>query len=84
MPEQDRPIKITEKAFKKLKDRITKRIMKNIDKQVTNIVQEKLDKVSWPCENTIEKNINTINASLVVLKNDFSMIRDKSDHMIDW
>ena len=82
MPEQDRPIEITEKAVKKLEDRITKRIMKNIGKLVTDIVQEKLDKVSWPCENTIEKDINTINASLVVLKNDFSKLRDEWDHMI--
>ena len=56
--------------------------MKNIDKLVTDIVQEKLDKVDWPCENTIEKDINIINASFVVLKNDFSKLRDKSDHMI--
>ena len=58
--------------------------MKNIDKLVTDIVQvqEKLDKVSWPSKNTIEKDINTINALLVVLKNDFSKLRDKSDHMI--
>ena len=84
MPEQDRPIKITEKAFKKLEDRITKRIMKNIDKLVTDIVQEKLDKVNWPCENTIEKDINTINSLFVVpvLKNDFSKLRGKSDRMI--
>ena len=49
---------------------------------MTDIVQEKLDKVDWSCENTIEKDINIINASFVVLKNDFSKLRDKSDHMI--
>ena len=81
MPEQDRPIKKTEKAFKKLEDRISKRLMKNIDKPVTDIVQEKLDKISWPCENTIE-DINTIIASFVVLKNDFSKLRDILDHKI--
>ena len=41
MPEQDRPIKITEKAFEKLEDRIITRIMKNVDILVTDISQHK-------------------------------------------